>query len=242
MAELAQTTPADRVIKQAHISVQRYFEISLVLMLTTSFLTLASTGKLDSPSIAIVSAALLLKLWSYVRESDYSLAPRTVTRLAIFYVFFYGLDFLIFSSGPTLLDNMLTATVHLVLFATIIKVFSARTYRDYGYLVTLSFMMMLSSAILTVGTGYLAGFALYVLFSISTFISYEIKRAAESAGRPAQGPFHSPAQNRTAIEKALSTATVGLAVGIVALASILFFVIPRYRTGYLTGIGADRQN
>lgn len=244
MAALTQTASADRVIKQAHISVQRYFEISLVLMLGTSFITLASTGKLDFPSIAIVSAALLLKLWSHVRESDYSLAPRTVTRLAIFYVFFYGLDFLIFSAaaGFTYLDQMLAATVHLVLFATIIKVFSARTYRDYGYLVTLSFMMMLASAILTVGTGYLAGFALYVLFSISTFISYEIKRAAESARRPAQGPFPSPAQNRTAIEKALSTATVGLALGIVALASILFFVIPRYRTGYLTGLGADRQN
>src|SRR5579859_7620350 len=98
MADLTQTTPADRVNKQAHISVQRYFEISLVLMLGTSFITLANTGKLDFPSIAIVSAALLLKLWSHVRESDYSLDPRTVTRLAIFYIFFYGLDFLIFSA------------------------------------------------------------------------------------------------------------------------------------------------
>ena len=244
MADPTQTLPADFVKKQAHISVQRYFEISLVLMLGTSFITLASTRKLDFPSIVIVIAALLLKLWSYVRDADYSLAPRTVTRLAIFYVFFYGLDFLIFSAvpGSTFLDQMLAATVHLVLFATIIKVFSARTYRDYGYLVTLSFMMMLASAILTVGTSYLAAFAFYVLFSISTFISYEIKRAAEFAARPAQGPYPSPAQNRTAIEKALSTITVGLALGIVALASILFFVIPRYRTGYLTGLGADRQN
>jgi protein-glutamine gamma-glutamyltransferase len=242
MAGPTQTVPVDRPNNQRHISVQRYFEISLVLMLSISFITLASTGKLDFPSIAIVSTALLLKLWSYVRDSDYSLAPRTITRLAIFYVFFYGLDFLIFTPGPTLLDHMLAATVHLVLFATIIKVFSARTYRDYGYLVTLSFMMMLASAILTVGTTYLAGFALYVLFSISTFISYEIKRAAEFAGRPARGPFPGPAQNRTAIEKALLTTTVGLALTIVALASILFFVIPRYRTGYLTGLGADRQN
>jgi protein-glutamine gamma-glutamyltransferase len=31
-------------------------------------------------------------------------------------------------------------------------------------------------------------------------------------------------------------------MGIVALASVLFFVIPRFRTGYLTGLGADRQN
>jgi protein-glutamine gamma-glutamyltransferase len=244
MATKTWADPSDLAKKHAHISVQRYFEISLLLMLGTSFVTVATTGKLDLPSILLIFFALLLKLWSYVREADYSLSPRTVSRIAIFYIFFYGLDFLIFSAdaGPTLLDHMLAATVHLVLFATVIKVFSARTYRDYGYLVTLSFMMMLSSAILTVGTTYLACFGFYVLFSISTFISYEIKRAAESAARPAQGPFSSPAQNRTAIEKALFYATVGLALGIVALSSVLFFVIPRYRTGYLTALGADRQN
>lgn len=244
MATKTWADPNDLAKKQAHISVQRYFEISLLLMLGTSFVTVATTGKLDLPSTILIFCALLLKLWSYVREADYSLSPRTVSRIAIFYIFFYGLDFLIFSAdaGPTLLDHMLAATVHLVLFATIIKVFSARTYRDYGYLVTLSFMMMLSSAILTVGTTYLACFAFYVLFSISTFISYEIKRAAEFASRPAQGPYASTAQNRTAIEKALGAATLGLALGIVALSSVLFFVIPRYRTGYFTALGADRQN
>jgi len=233
---------AEIALKQSHISVQRYFEISLLLMLGTAFITVATTGKLDFISIVVVSLAMLVKLWSYARDLDYSLSPRTVTRLAIFYMFFYALDFLIFSIGPTLMDNMLSATVHLVLFATVVKVFSARTYRDYGYLATLSFLMMLSGAVLTVGTTYLVCFTFYVLFSISTFISYEIKRSAEAAQRPPEGPYRTSAQNRTAIERALSSATVGLAAGIVALAAILFFVIPRYRTGYLTGLGMEAQN
>ena len=228
--------------KQSHISVQRYFEISLLLMLSTAFLTVATTGKLDLISILTVSAAMALKFWSYVRNADYSLAPPTVTRLSVFYIFFYALDFLLFAPGPTMLDQMLQATVHLVLFTVIIKVFSARTYRDYAYLATLSFLMMLAGAVLTVGTLYLVCFGFYLLFAISTFVSYEIKRSAESAPRPAEGPFPSPALNRTAIEKALMTSTVVLALGIVALASVLFFVIPRFRTGYLTGLGADRQN
>src|SRR5690242_18611108 len=136
MATKAWAEPTDLAKKHAHISVQRYFEISLLLMLGTSFVTVATTGKLDLPSVILIFCALLLKLWSYVREVDYSLSPRTVSRIAIFYILFYGLDFLIFSAdaGPTLLDHMLAATVHLVLFATIVKVFSARTYRDYGYL------------------------------------------------------------------------------------------------------------
>jgi transglutaminase-like putative cysteine protease len=241
MAKTAALDPTELARKQAHISVQRYFETSLLLSLGTAFFTLATTGKLDLVSIVVVSLALLVKLWSYVREVDYSLSPRAVTRISIFYIFFFCLDFLIFSVGPSFMDSLLGATVHLVLFTAVIKIFSARTPRDYGYLATLSFLMMLASAILTVGTIFLVCFTFYVLCVISTLISYEIKRSTESAPRPPEGPFRAPGENRRAIEKALGTATVGLALGIVLLASVLFFVIPRYRTGYLTGLGMQSQ-
>jgi len=228
--------------QQSHISVQRYFEISLLLMLGTGFITLAMTGKLDFPSVAVVFSALLIKLWSYFRDADYSLSPRTVTRISVFYIFFYLLDFLIFSPGPSPLDHMLSATVHLVLFTTVVKVFSARTYRDYGYLATLSLMMMLASAVLTVETTFLVVFVLYMLCAISTFISYEIKREMEQSPHPPEGPFPSLERNRRAIEGALMKAAVGAVVGIVLLAALLFFFIPRYRTGYLTALSMQTQN
>ncbi len=233
---------APQARKDAHISVQRYFEISLLFMLGTSFITIATTGKLDPISVAVLSGVLIAKLASFLRDTEFLLSPRTVTRLAVFYLFFYPLDFLIFSPGPAALDRMLQATVHLILFATAVKVLSARTYRDYGYLATLSFMLMLASAVLTIAAAYLACFTAYVLFAISTFISYEIKRATEAAPRASEGPFRAPRQNRTAIEKALGWTTLGLATGIVLLGTVLFFVIPRYRTRYLTGLGGQAQN
>ena len=70
-----------------------------------------------------------------------------------------------------------------------------------------------------------------MLFAISTFISYEIKRSVEAAQRAPEGPFRMPEQNRRAMEKALMTTAVGLSVGIFILAAVFFFVIPRYRTG-----------
>jgi transglutaminase-like putative cysteine protease len=242
MGKDAQVATTDVLKRQANISVQRYFEVSLLLMLATGFLTVATTGKLDVVSMIMMFGALAIKLWSYIRGADYSLGPKTVTRISIFYIFFYGLDFLIFSSGPSPIDRMLAATVHLILFTAVMKIFSARTYRDYGYLATLSFLMMLASAVLTVGTTFLVFFTLYVLFTISTFISYEIKRGVEAARRAPEGPFRMPEQNRRALEKALMTAAVGLAVGIFALAGVLFFVIPRYRTGYLTNLSMQAQN
>ena len=238
----AQPDPSTLLSHQSNISVQRYFEVSLLLTLATAFITVTMTGKLDFVSTVVVSIALGVKLWSYSREVDLSLSPRTVTRVSISYIFFYALDFLILSPGPSLLDRMLTATVHLVLFTTVIKIFSARTYRDYGYLATLSFMMMLASAILTVSTTYLILFVLYVVLAISTFISYEIKQGMESATRAPEGPFRKPRQNRAAVEGALMRVAVGLAVGIFLLAAVLFFVIPRYRTGYLTSLSSQAQN
>jgi transglutaminase-like putative cysteine protease len=228
--------------RHAHISVQRYFEVSLLLMLATGFLTVATTGKLDAVSMVMMFGAMAVRLWGYVRGTDFSLSPKTVTRISIFYIFFYGLDFLIFSTGPSPLDRMLSATVHLVLFTAIMKLFSARTYRDYGYLAALSFLMMLASAVLTVGTTFLGFFGLYVLVTISTFISYEIKRGVEAARRAPEGPFRLPEQNRRALENALMTAAMGLGVGIFVLAAGLFFVIPRYRTGYLTSLSMQAQN
>ena len=242
MPKAAQPDPAALLSRQSNISVQRYFEVSLLLTLATAFITVTMTGKLDFVSTVVVSIALGVKLWSYSREVDFSLSPRTVARLSIFYIFFYALDFLIFSPGPGLLDRMLTATVHLLLFLTVIKIFSARTYRDYGYLAALSFMMMLASAILTVSTTYMIFFVLYVILAISTFISYEIKQGMESATRAPEGPFRKPRQNRAAVEGALMKAAVGLAVGIFLLAAVLFFVIPRYRTGYLTSLSSQAQN
>jgi protein-glutamine gamma-glutamyltransferase len=242
MTAPSQAVSADRPQRQSHISVQRYFEISLLSMLATGFLTVVTTGKLDIVSIVVVLTAMGIKFWTKVRGIDYSLAPKTITRISVFYIFFYALDFLIFSSGPSMIDRMMAATVHLVLFTAVIKIFSMRTYRDYAYLAAISFMMMLASAVLTVGTTFLGFFTLYVLFTISTFISYDIKRGTEAAERAPEGPFRLPDENRRAIEKALTTSAIGLATGIFALAAVLFFVIPRYHTGYLSALSMQAQN
>jgi len=221
--------------------VQRYFEVSLLLMLAVGFATVATTGHLDLISIALVLPALGLKLSSYVRSVDYSLSPRVVTRLSIAYLPFLLIDFAILAPGPGALDRMLQAAVHLVLFTAVVKAFSTRTLRDYAYLASLSFLMMLAGAILTVSTGYLVEFIAYLLCAISTFISYEIKRAGEASPRPRR-PRDPARRDQAQIERSLAGATALLAAGIVGLAGILFFAIPRYHTGYLGEFGASTES
>jgi hypothetical protein len=52
MASQAHNHPADR---KPPTLVDRYFEVSLLLMLATSFTTLALTGQLDTPSKLVFS-------------------------------------------------------------------------------------------------------------------------------------------------------------------------------------------
>ncbi len=239
----ASKSPSVLFINETHINARRYFEVSLLLMLATAFLTIATTGKLDTLSIVIFSVALGVKLWSYARgESGLHLGPKVVTHLSIAYLFFYAIDLAFIAPGSSLMDRMLSATVHLVLFTTIIKVLSARRYRDYLYLAALSFLMMLASTILTVGTAFVAGLILYVLFAISMFASFEVKRGIDHAPQPPEGPYGNPARNRVALENTLLGASIALATIMVALAAFMFFLIPRFHASYFSALSLDTQN
>lgn len=242
MSSEATSNPATRAPDESGTSVDRFFEVSLLLMLGTSFVTLASTGKLDPVSVALVSIALGVRLWGYASGRDLRLSSQTVTRLAVLYIPFFVLDLLVLSAGVNSPESMLNATVHLILFATIIKVFSAGTPRDYLYLAALSLLMMLASSVLTINTTFLLFLALYVFFAIATFISYEIKRSIEVSRRSEAHLLIFPSAGQLALERALGRTSSGLGIAIVAVASIFFFAIPRYRSGYLTGLGTHAQN
>jgi len=236
------TTRSRRSAKhQPRTEVDRFFAVSLLLMLGTSFVTLASTGKLDKVSVTLVFAALAARLWGYASGWNLNLSPQMVTHLALLYIPFFILDFAFLSPGETSLESMLNATVHLVLFVTVAKVFSAVTRRDYAYLATLSLLMMLASAVLTINTTFLGFLALYILFAIATLISYEIKRSIETSRRSSPSPAPLP-QGRRPLERALARTAAGLGLGIVVASSLFFFVIPRYRSGYFTGLGTHPES
>ncbi|HEY6291955.1 MAG TPA: DUF3488 and transglutaminase-like domain-containing protein [Terriglobia bacterium] len=223
---------------------ERYFQISLFCTLATAFFTLASTGRLDRPSVALFSIVLLSRILVLASGRNWRFSPGAVTALAVCYVFFYPLDLAYLASGQSLVDRMLVATVHLVLFATAVKVLSASTDRDHAYLAVLSLVMMLAAAILTVGAVYLAGFGLYILFAISTLLSYEVRRPFRRVAVPEPGE----GTNRSAekhgskpVEAALGKTALCLALALIPVAAFLFFLIPRYRSGYWSRLALQPQ-
>ncbi len=216
----------------------RYFQISLYLMLLVSVLTLVSTGKLDLVSILLPPAALLVKGYRWWRGFPAELSPRAATWLVVGYFAFFPVDLWWLSrllasdaQNPALYSALLAA-IHLMLFATIVRLFSARSTRDYLFLALLSFSSMLAAAILTVDTMFLLFFLLFLALSISTFISLEMQRSAEGSASTPIGTG-TPAARR--LNKALGITSGAIAAGALLLGTTIFFVIPRFTAGYMSG-------
>jgi transglutaminase-like putative cysteine protease len=216
---------------------ERYFELSLYLMLLVSVLTLVSTGKLDLFSLVAAPAALLVKGYRWWRGMKPELSNRVATWLVAGYLLYFPVDLWWVSrmlsgdaQNPRLYSALLAA-VHLLLFAMIVRLYSAVTTRDYLFLALLSFSAMLASAILTVGSAFLAFFLVFLTLCISTFIGLEMRRASEGA---ASAPLDAGAPAARRLHAALGITSVSIAAGALAIGTVIFFILPRFNVGYLS--------
>ena len=111
--------------------------------------------------------------------------PRRVTSwLAVVYFLLFFVDFF-FISGR----DFVAPAVHLALFGMCVKLFNVERDRDYIYLAVLSFLMVLSAAILTVDSAFLAAFALFTLLAVFCFMAMEMRRSALAATNSAPLPI-----------------------------------------------------
>jgi transglutaminase-like putative cysteine protease len=216
----------------------RYFEISLFLMLLVSVLALVSTGKMDLATILLAPAALLAKGYRWWRGRGPELSHGTATFLVVLYILYFPVDLWWVSRGlssdaqnPALFAALLAA-VHLLLFAMIVRLLSATTTRDYLFLALLSFSALLASAILTVDTTFLFFFLVFLALAVSTFIGLEMRRSAEGTTHPHIAPGSTPARR---LHTALGITSAVIAVASLVAGAVIFFVIPRFNAGYLSG-------
>lgn len=215
-----------------HSSVERYFKVSLFLLITCGFLALASTGKLDFPSLAFVSLALLVRAVLLVRRGDAKIPERWASYVTLAYAAFYAADYFLLSG-----QNFVSATIHLVLFAMVVKLFSVYRTRDYVYLAVLAFLQVLAASVLTVDTTFVVVFILFVVLAVSTFISFEMYRSSTAAQVQVRGSTAAARQ----LPRTLPLMTMLLVGGIVAGAVAIFFLLPRMAAGYLSAFAPHSE-
>ena len=220
-------------------AVQRYFQVSLYLLVVTGVLAVVSTGKLDLFSTLTAPVALIFKGVRMHRRRGPELSQRLATWLVLIYFLFFPIDLWVLSRGmaegapnPQLYAALLAA-IHLMLFATVVRLYSARTNRDSAFLAALAVAAMLSSAILTVETGFLVALAIFLVLSVSTFVALEMRRSAAGAVSPPLDPETKEAQR---LNRALGVTSFLVATSALALGVVIFFLIPRFTTGYLSAL------
>jgi transglutaminase-like putative cysteine protease len=217
-------------------AVQRYFELSLYLLVSTGVVAIVTTGKLDPISTFAPVAALLYKGVRLWRGRGPEISQRLAAGLVLAYFLFFPFDLWELSRGlaegapnPPMYAALLAA-IHLLLFGALVRLYSARTNRDYAFLAVLAIAAMLASAILTVETGFLVALVVFLVLAVSTFVALEIRRSAAGAVSP---PLESGSPSAQRLTRALGATSVLVAVSVLAMGVVLFFFIPRVTTGYL---------
>ena len=161
-------------------AVERYFQFSLLGLLSAGYLAIASSGLLDGLAHAAALTALALRAatlagWLRVRVT----APMAgaVTLAA---VLFLPVDYLWVSGSLPL------AVLHLTFVLAGLKLITASTNRDYAYLRAFATAELLVAAMLGAGPSFFGFLVVFLIFTISTFAAGEIRRASLAPGATAR--------------------------------------------------------
>ena len=215
--------------------IEHLFQVSLLLLIVAGFGTLAATGKLDLISLVCVLAALLLRAVLLLRDRPFAIPRRIASRLAVLYPLIFIVDFFFFSGR-----DFVNPAVHLVLFGICVKLFNVERDRDYVYLALLAFLMVLSAAILSVDSAFLAAFALFLVLAVFWFMAMELRRSTLRASNtaalaiPGLRKRHRTISPLHRLAGSLSGTTVVMVAAIAATGGVLFFAMPRIGGGYVS--------
>jgi protein-glutamine gamma-glutamyltransferase len=194
--------------------VNRFFEFSLLGMLAAGYFAVLGSGFLDWPTAALTLLGLCVRALTVAGVIAFEPPPRVVAALAIAYMGFFPVDYYYISG------TFLSATVHMVFFLAVLKLLTAKTPRDFGYLKAIAGLELIAAAVLSEGLSFLAYLAVFVLFAIATFASGEVRRAAGAHVVVSRGGLK-------AFPRRLGVVSACLFGGILFMTVCLFFVLPR---------------
>src|SRR5215208_1517428 len=164
-----------RPAASAAVSVERFFQFSLLGLVASGYLAVAGSGYLDLPTVVLTAAGLLLRALLVCGALRLEISDRTTTILTLAYTIFFGVDYLLLSR------DFLQATVHLVFFLAVMKILTARTNRDYLYTAVIAFLELLAAALLSINLNFFVFLAMYLLFAMAALTSGEIRRSMHRA-------------------------------------------------------------
>ena len=225
---------------------RRLFKTVFYQLLLSGFGALAFTGKLGWGFCVVYLAALAV---AYVKGEEVSRRHTGFSRgrmLAVFIAFvaFFATDFLLVAGEFTL------AVIHVAMAVSILKLFTARTARDYLYLFLIAFGFLLVSTTFTIDIGFvlfaswfmIAGILALMLFEIRSSSIYFSQRGEPGFDAAPLAPLEPASPGRINVSPGLVTALGGLIyVLMIGLTIPLFTILPRLSFGMWQLNLSDRQ-
>ena len=209
------------------LSVERFFQLSVLGLVTSGYLAVAGSGYLDSPTIVLTGLGLLLRGLLVMGIVRYEFPSSLITLATLGYLVFYPSDYFFLS------HTFLEATIHLVFFLAVVKIVTARTNRDYLYAGAIAFLEILAAAIVSASLNFLLLLGVYLLCAIAAFTSAEIRRAMQ---KPHQIARFGPRRFHTRLVLLATSVTLGILV----LTGGLFFLLPRSANATLSRLVSHR--
>jgi hypothetical protein len=226
---------------------RRLFKVVFYQLLLSGFAALAFTGKLDWISAGLYLTALAV---AYVKGEAVSQRHAGLSKGRMVLVFagflvLFAADFLFVAGEFTL------AVIHVAMAVSILKLFTARTARDYLYLFLIAFGFLLVSTTFTIDIGFVlfaswfmvAGILALMLFEIRTSSIYFSQRGdGAGAAAPPLSPLEPASPGRVNVSPGLITGLGGLIyVLMIGLTVPLFAILPRLSFGMWQLQLSDRQ-
>jgi transglutaminase-like putative cysteine protease len=192
----------------------RFFEFSLLGLLTSGYLAVAGSGYLDTPTILITAAALLTRALISAGVLRLDLPPGVVTAVTLAYIGFYPIDYFYIS------EAFIPAAVHLVFFVAVVKLLTATTNRDYFFLKVIAFLELLAACVLSSRFNFFVFLLLFLVLGVATFASGEIRQS-----RQRLQTVHRVSGRGLSLR--LTAVALFVSAGILILSAGLFFFLPR---------------
>ena len=202
-----------RISPRGGLPVERFFEYALLCMLASGYLALVGSGYFARLPVAATGAALAVRALMVSGLLRLRIPSRAVSAATLVYLAFYAADYFYLSR------SFLQSTVHLIFFLAIVKILTASTDRDYFYVKIIAWIELLAASLYSENSAFLFYLGLFLLASIAVFLSDEIRRSSRCVPAGAL-PVRFPTGRLAAFSFVLS-------VGILVLATGLFFLLPR---------------
>ena len=194
--------------------VDRFFELSLLGLLSSGFLAVAGSGYLDPPTVVITAAALLVRVLIVAGLIRFDPPPILVTLVTLAYVAFWPIDYFFISRF------FIPAAIHLVFFVAVVKILTARTDRDYLFLKVIALLELLAACIVSANFNFFVFLLLFLVLGVATLASSEIRQSRKRGYSPAK-------ISGAGVTGRLTGVVLSVSLAILLITSGLFFFLPR---------------